>query len=107
MPKWAGKIGFASTSRTAKYVDSTEIIEKPYTGDLPKNDRRWDDGDKINGDITISNKISVIANDFMLSNLQYMRYATFQGAKWKVTQISVAYPRVTLTLGELYNETHD
>lgn len=107
MPKWAGKIGFSSTSRTSKYVDSTEIIEKSYTGDLLKNDRRWDDGEKINGDFTISNRISVIANDFMLSRLQYMRYVTFQGARWKISAITVAYPRVTLTLGDLYNEEHD
>lgn len=107
MSKWAGVIGFAETVRGEDDISRTTIVEKRFTGDVLQNYRKWDDSDTINGDILVSNRISVIAKDYMLSHLQYMRYVTWQGAKWRISSISVAYPRVILSIGDLYNETEE
>jgi hypothetical protein len=103
--KWSGKIGFAETVLGDDDVSRTTIVEKKYRGDVLQDTRKWDDSEKINGDITINNRISVVARDYMLTHLQYMRYVTWQGAKWRISNISVAFPRVILSIGELYNET--
>ena len=103
MAKWAGKIGFAETVKGDDDITRTTITERSFKGDVLQDHRNWDDSERINGNIIISNRISVIAKDYMLTHLQYMRYVTWQGAKWRIKSISVAYPRVILLLGELYN----
>lgn len=107
MAKWSGKIGFAETVLGDDDVSRTTIVEKKYRGDVLQDTRKWDDSEKINGDITINNRISVVARDYMLTHLQYMRYVTWQGAKWRISNISVAFPRVILSIGELYNESEE
>lgn len=107
MAKWAGVIGFAETVKGADDVSRTVIVEKKYKGDVLQNNRNADDPNKINSDFNITNRISVVAKDYMLTHLQYMRYVTWQGAKWKISSVSIAYPRVTLSIGDLYNETEE
>lgn len=106
MSKWAGKIGFAETV-IEDDISRTIIVEKNFKGDVLQNNRKWDDSDKINGDFVISNRISVVAKDYMLAHLQYMRYITWHGAKWKINSLSIEYPRVVLTIGDLYNGTEE
>lgn len=103
MAKWAGVIGFSQTVNTSFDVWTEKIVEKKYYGDLTKNSRRWESSQGINDNFSISNGVSVIADDFMLTNLKYMRYVTFQGSRWKIASLEVSYPRVNLTLGDLYN----
>ena len=107
MAKWAGKIGFAETVKGDDDITRTTIIERSFKGDVLQDYRNWEDSERINGNINISNRISVVAKDYMLTHLQYMRYVTWQGAKWRIKSISVAYPRVVLLLGDLYNGASD
>ena len=102
--RWAGKIGFAETVETSPDVWSTIITEKSYTGEVVRNNRRWESGESVNDNFVISNAISLVANDYMLARLQYMRYVTFQGARWQIKSIDdISYPRLTLQLGGVYN----
>lgn len=103
MSKWAGVIGFSQTVNTSFDVWTEKIVEKQYYGDLTKNTRKWESSQGINDNFLISNGVSVIADDFMLTNLKYMRYVTFQGSRWKINSIEISYPRVNLMLGDLYN----
>jgi hypothetical protein len=32
-----------------------------------------------------------------------MLYVEFMGAKWKISNVEVQYPRLILTIGEVYN----
>jgi len=103
MAKWAGKIGFSETVETSFDVQSEQITERTYYGDVTRNSRRWDSGQGINDNFVINNGISVVADDYMLTNLKYMRYVTWQGARWKIRDITIEYPRCVLTIGDLYN----
>lgn len=103
MSKWAGVIGFSQTVNTSFDVWTEKIVEKQYYGDLTKNTRKWESSQGINDNFLIGNGVSVIADDFMLTNLKYMRYVTFQGSRWKINSIEIGYPRVNLMLGDLYN----
>lgn len=105
MAKYCGIIGFSSTlekdGNPGVYIP--EIVEKKYFGDILEDNRRWEQKDKINDDLNITNRISVIADLFMTANMGAMKYATFMGTKWNIRSVSIAYPRVILSLGGLYN----
>lgn len=103
MAKWFGVIGYAETVETKPGVWTEQVTEKEYYGDLVRNSRRLQTTDQVNDNINISNQLSILADPYANEHIYAMRYATFQGAKWKVTDVEVQYPRLTLTLGGLYN----
>ena len=97
-------IGFdAGKVETKPGVWKEQIIERKYTGDIIRNTRRLQSTDQLNDDINISNSISIIADPYANQNFHSMRYAEFMGTKWKITNVEVQYPRLTLTLGGEYN----
>nr|DAL51652.1 MAG TPA_asm: hypothetical protein [Caudoviricetes sp.] len=102
MSKWFGTIGFETTEETAPSVNEPQLVERDYYGDLTKNNRRFDNGSTANGEITVSNQLSILADPFAQEHFYSIRYATLYGGKWKVTDVSVEYPRLVLTLGGLY-----
>ena len=103
MAKFYGVIGYAVTKMTEQGIYEEQIVETEYVGDVIRNTRRLRDGSKINDDINISNQISIIADPYAANNFHTMRYVVFMGAKWKIAEVEVQYPRLILTLGGLYN----
>ena len=104
MPKCSGVIGYALAGETQPGVWTEGITEKKYIGEIVKDNRRIVDQGEINGSINISNNISIISNRFMLDNMEYMRYLTFNKSKWKISSVEIKPPRIIITLGGLYNE---
>ena len=102
--KFCGKVGYAITEETSPGVWEPTIVERKYYGDVVKNRSSWQQGESINDDINLTPDISIIADGFAYQNFSYIRYVEFMGAKWKVTSVSPERPRITLTLGGLYNE---
>lgn len=103
MAKFYGAIGYAKTVETMPGVWTEQITERDYYGDVIRNSRRLQSSDKVNDDISISNQISIVADPYAINNFHSMRYAEFMGAKWKISDVEVQYPRLLLTLGGLYN----
>lgn len=103
MAKFFGEIGFAEYVETAPGVISEQITERSYYGDLLRNTRRLQAADQVNDNINVSNEISIIADPYANEHFYAMRYVKFMGAKWKVSNVEVQYPRLNLTLGGLYN----
>lgn len=103
MAKYYGAIGFAVTEEVSpgKWMEMT--TEHNYYGDLIQNIRRLQSTDKINDDVDISNRISIVADAYANQNFHAMRYAEFMGARWKITNVDVQLPRLILTLGGVYN----
>lgn len=101
--KWSGKIGFCKTQEDEPSVYTEHITEHRYYGDVTDLGRQVQSGDGVNDDVTLQNGLSVICDPFAMDHLYAMRYATFMGKKWKVTNVKVQYPRLLLTLGGLWN----
>lgn len=103
MAKFYGAIGFAETVESVPGVWEEKIVERNYFGDLIRNTRRLQSSDQLNDDINISNEISIVADPYVCQNIYVMRYVSFMGARWKVSNVEVQYPRLILTLGGVYN----
>ena len=95
-------IGFTDTVETTPGVWEDVVIERPYYGDIIRNARRITLTDKINSDVSISNEFSIVADGYATDNIFHMRYIWFKGAKWRITDVQVEYPRIILTVGGLY-----
>jgi hypothetical protein len=103
MAKFYGKIGYAETVETNPGVWQEQITERSYFGDLGRNTRMLQSSSQLNDNINIANEISIVADPFANQNFHLMRYVEFMGAKWKITNVEVKYPRLILTVGGVYN----
>ena len=103
MAKFYGNIGFAETVETEPGVWVEKMTVRPYYGDLVRNTRRLENSGGVNDNVNISNDISIIADPYANHNFHSIRYIEFMGAKWKVSNIEVRYPRLILTIGGVYN----
>lgn len=104
MAKFYGKIGYSFMVETSPGVWQEDIKELPYFGDVTKVSRRWDSTSQANDDLNISNEISIVADPFANENFYAMKYVSIYGAKWKITNVSVQYPRLVLSVGGLYTD---
>lgn len=111
MAKYSGKIGFAVSEETAPGVWNESVIERQYYGDVYRNRTQLQiggsqyrtDDNSINGSLSLSNMISVLADPFAFEHFYSMRYITYLGKKWVISSLEVEYPRIVLTIGGLYN----
>ena len=103
MEKWFGKIGFAETKETKPGVWEEIITVREYYGDVTRNTRRFQSSENLNDNIVVSNDISIVADPYAIQNFHSIRYIEFMGTKWKIDNVEVSYPRLILTLGEIYN----
>lgn len=103
MAKWFGKIGFAEQVETTPGVWEDKITPREYYGDVYRNSRRLQSADQLNDNLNISNEISIVADPYANDNFHKIRYVEFMGAKWKVNNAEVRYPRLILNIGGVYN----
>lgn len=104
MAKFYGAVGYAETVKTAPGVWEEQITRRMYYGELGRNTRRLQSSDSLNDDITVANEISIVADPFARENFHRMRYVEYMGAKWKISNVEVQYPRLILTIGGVYHE---
>ena len=104
MAKFSGRVGYVKTVESIPDIWTTTETVKPYRGDLIRDQRRWEGtADHPNEDLTVSNEVSIVADKFAYENLDAIKWVEVYGAKWKVNSVTLAYPRINLTLGGVYN----
>nr|DAT40606.1 MAG TPA: hypothetical protein [Caudoviricetes sp.] len=103
MAKFYGNIGYCTMTETAPGVQVEEITVRQYYGDFVRNTRRLQGTEHLNDDISFNGQLSIVSDPYARENYFAMRYAEFGGAKWKITEVEVQYPRLILTLGGIYN----
>lgn len=108
--KFYGKIGFwCDDAETSPGIYNGVIIERPYFGDVLKNNRRWQNTGNQNDSLTTNNQISILSDLYFQQNWTSIKYVIWNGVKLKVSNVDLeGYPRVILDLGGEYhgeNET--
>lgn len=103
MAKFYGNVGYGIQVETATDV-TTEVIEPhAHYGDVIENYTRWEPGESLNDDLNVGNSISIVADPFAFTHFYSIKWVEWMGAKWKVTGIKVAYPRIILRIGGVWN----
>ena len=51
----------------------------------------------------VTRNLSLIADPFALNNIPGLKWIEYCGTKWRVSTVEISYPRLTLTLGGIYN----
>jgi len=102
--KWYGSIAFKEEVEEEPGVYVAKVTPHPYYGDILEVSWKEQQGTKINSDLNISNKLSIVADQQLQSNFHKIAYVTFGGAKWTVSDVKVNFPRMQLSLGPIYTE---
>ena len=103
MARFSGLIGFATTERTKPGVSSEVITEKgPYFGDVKRASLALQTDATVNPELSTTNMIEVVADDFLSENVSAIRYVEWAGTPWKVTEVTTQRPRLILRLGGVY-----
>lgn len=105
MTRFHGKVGFVKAVETAPGVWTPTEVAKPYFGDVNREGYRWDSGKSLNDQPVVTNYISIVADKFAYENLGSMRWVEWLGQRWKINSAEVARPRITITIGGLWNGT--
>lgn len=104
MAKYHGKIGFVQTKQIRLGVTVEVADERTYNGDILRSQKRWEQSsNQLNENLTLSNQFSIVADPYAYDNFFAIRYIWYMGAKWKVTNVEIARPRLLLTVGGVYN----
>lgn len=104
MGKFYGEIGYAETVETAPGVWQERITKRQYSGDVVRNTSKMREGENLNDNLVLDNKLSIVADPFAYEKFHSMRYIKWMGALWKIVSIEVQRPRLILTIGGVYNE---
>lgn len=104
--KFYGKVGFWTGSQEVKPdVFKSRIVERLYSGNVNWNNRHFQSSENQNDDIRLNNQISILSDLYSQENFSSIRYVIWNNVKWRVTNVEVNYPRITLTIGGVYNGT--
>lgn len=102
--KYYGKVGYSITTETAPDVYQNTIKERFYSGDIIRNYlRNQEKQSSTVDDISISNQISIVADPFAYSHFSSIKYVEWLNQKWEVTGVEIAFPRILLTIGGVWN----
>lgn len=105
MSKYYGLIGYVDTQETSPGVwNEIELDPREYYGEVLSNNRRHQpNSDSTNDDISVSNRISILADPYAYNNFHKMRWIEWMDSKWIISSVEVEYPRLIISLGGLYN----
>lgn len=105
MARFHGRVGYGESAETETRsgIWTDQITEKEYTGDVIQIRRGLDPGPDYNTNLTVQNRISIVADAYANDRFFAIRYVEWAGVLWTVTSVEVQPPRLLLSLGEVYN----
>lgn len=105
MAKFFGVVGYdEGTVETTPGVWTANIVEKQYYGDVTRNTRKLQENQQsVNNDLSVNNSISIVADAYANEHFFAIRYVSWAGTLWTVSDVEVQSPRLLLRLGGVYN----
>lgn len=103
MARFYGEVGYGEPVEKSPGVWEDVITEVKYRGDVVRNTRRLEEGQKVNFDLTINNSISIVADAYANEHFFAIKYVKWMGTLWVVTEVEVQSPRLLLRLGGVYH----
>lgn len=105
MAKFYGTIGYVTSQETKPGVWKEKgIVEREYSGETLQETGQIESAGKVVDNIKLSERVSILGDPYAFQNYFSMKYVTRDGVKWKIKSVNVNYPRLILSIGELYND---
>lgn len=100
----SGVIGYGEQTKIRPGVVDDIIIEKKFRGETVRPPSSGpEEGGKVNDDLKVGVTLSIVAGAYHSTHVHAIRYISWQGQLWKVSNVDVAHPRLILRLGGLYH----
>lgn len=103
MTKFSGYAGYATQVEVKPGIFEDQIVERKIRGDLLGDVQRRNAATTINDEITITNRLSIIADKYMNNNMTDLVYVKMDGQYWKVSSIENQRPRLLVYFGGLWH----
>lgn len=104
MGKFCGKVGYVTQVDDGYGVYDGAVKLVTYYGDVVRNSRRWEqNSEQLHDNLVLNNLISIVADDYAYEHFYEIRFVEYMGSFWKVTTVEIQRPRITLTIGGVYN----
>ena len=94
MAKFAGLVGYVTQEETAPGVWSPVEQTRMMKGDFYMESSRHQNGDKVNKDIALNHRVSLVGDAYAFANYYAIRWIEIKGVKWEVTSIEVKRPQI-------------
>lgn len=103
MAKYAGLVGYVTQEEKVPGVWSSVETPRMMKGDVIRQSSASQNGDKVNDDITLNHRVSLIGDAYAFGHYYFIKWIIIDGAKWEVTSTEVQRPRIIVSLGGMYN----
>lgn len=103
MNRFHGIVGYVEEREYPAGAWQPIKTERTYSGEVIQMARSWTKGESTNDNLTITNQIRILADDYAMDHLSEIKYVRWRNSDWKVTRIELEHPRISLTLGGVYN----
>lgn len=103
MAKYAGLVGYVTQEEKVPGVWSSVPNPKMMKGDIIRQSSSTQNGDKVNSDITLSHRVSLIGDAYAFDNYFNIKWIDIDSRKWEVSSVEIQRPRIIVTLGGLWN----
>lgn len=104
MARFFGKVGYGVTAETSPDVWSDSITERDYYGSVLNETVSHEESDKVNDDLRLSSRISIVADPFAFEHWSNIKYVVDEsGVYWTVTSVQIKRPRLILSTGGVYS----
>jgi hypothetical protein len=103
MSKFAGLVGYVTQEESAPGVWTQVDKTSKMKGDIIRQSSSSQNGDKINSDVALSHRVSLLGDSYAFNNYFAIKWIQIDGRKWQVTSVELQRPRIILTVGGLWN----
>lgn len=103
MARFTGLVGYVTQEQSVPGVWSPVENSKMMKGDIIRQSSSSQNGDKVNSDITLSHRVSLLGDAYAFGNYYTIKWVQLDGRKWQVSSVELQRPRIIVTLGGLWN----
>lgn len=103
MAKFAGLVGYVTQEESVPGVWSPVENPRMMKGDIIRDSASIQNDAKINSDITLNHRVSLIGDAYAFHNYYSIKWININGKKWEVSSVEMQRPRLIVTVGGPYN----
>ena len=104
MARFAGSVGYITQVESSPDVWTSDEVVRFMKGDVIRRSASTQNDDKVNSDISLNHRISLLGDAFAFDNYYNIKWVEVDGFKWEVSSVEIQRPRIIVSLGGVYNE---